>query len=298
MRTGIQESIRIQQINDIKNTIFIRWVNGYKNAYSRAIVKCAVDGYEREMSVNGLVNGSTGCPQCSGKRRLTQSEREAQICALENIEFLRWVDNCTSRKSKAVVRCSLDGYEWTAAVGNLVNNGSGCPRCAGNQKWTVDKSIEEINKLNNIRFIGFDGEYKNMNSQANVVCLVDGTEWKTSVTKLVTSGYGCPKCAKYGFDKSRAGTLYALRSECGRFVKIGISNKPEQRLSQLKTATPFHFSVIERIAGHGSEMAKLERHFHSKYENAGLSGFHGSTEWLTFSDALYKEIVSTRSEYA
>ena len=63
------------------------------------------------------------------------------------------------------------------------------------------------------------------------------------------------------------------------------------RFKQLTKSTPFSFNVIEMITSKDGRIARdLESHFHRKYEGAGLSGFDGATEWLTFSPSLLNEV--------
>lgn len=74
------------------------------------------------------------------------------------------------------------------------------------------------------------------------------------------------------------------------YVKIGISNDPKRRHSELEKRTPFKFGIVEQISGDGAKIAKLEKHFHSKYERAGFTGFDGCTEWLICTPQLLDEL--------
>lgn len=215
-------------------------------------------------------------------------------------EFVSWVFVCEyGSHKKCVVRCKVDNFVWSARANDLVNGGKGCPHCSGKRRWTADERIEQINKLGNIRFIYWADGYKNASSKANVRCKVDGFVWSTAINGLLNIGSGCPRCAKTGFDQTKDGSLYALRSECGKYVKVGISNKPSQRHKQLERSTPFKFNIIEQICGDGAKIAELEKYFHNKYESAGFVGFDGCTEWLICSDELLSELrrISIESEH-
>jgi len=286
----ISEEKRIHQINSLTNIEFLMWKDLYKNNKSIAMVRCSVDLFEWNASVHELVNSGTRCPQCSGKRRWTARERIEQINKLEGIEFVSWHDGYKNKNSKANVRCIHDSFNWSASVDKLINKGSRCPQCVKHRKWTGSERIEQINKLENIEFVYWDGNYKNCYSNAIVRCMIDGFEWSASVNNIVNHGSRCPKCAKYGYDKSKTGCLYALRSECGMYVKIGITNNTSQRHKQLEKATPFKFNLIEQIEDDGVKIAEIEKHFHSEYERAGFTGFDGSTEWLHCTDELLQEI--------
>ena len=270
---------------------FVRWlVDGEFGSSKRCVVRCVKDGNEWSAKVSNLVTGGKGCPQCVGLRRWTSEERIEQINKLEVIEFASWVGGYKNAHSKANVRCKTDGYEWSAAVFSIVNSGKGCPQCSGNRRWTAEERVDQINKLEGIEFVSWINRYKNSQSKANVRCNVDGHEWIAAVDQLVNEGTGCPSCAKYGYDKSKTGTLYALRSECGRYVKVGISNDPKRRHNELEKRTPFKFNLVEQISGDGAKIAALEKHFHDKYERAGFTGFDGATEWLVCTPQLLEEL--------
>lgn len=270
---------------------FIRWaVDDKFGSNHKCVVRCVKDGYEWSSRVRSLVNGGQGCQKCAGNGRRTAEERIEQINKLENIDFISWVDGYKNSYSKANVRCAIDGFEWSAVVNSLVNDKQGCPHCAGNRRWTEEERIQQINKLENIEFVSWRDGYKNQHSKANVKCTVDGFEWGATVCNLVSGGYGCPKCARTGYDPSKKGFLYALRSECGKYVKVGISNNPSQRHKQLELATPFGFSCIEQFEGDGTKIAELEKYFHDKYDVAGFTGYDGATEWLVCTPQLLEEL--------
>ena len=276
---------------------FIGWDGEFKNCSSMALVRCSVDNYEWRSSAHCLVNKGSGCPQCSGNRRWTAEERIDQINKLENIEFVSWDDGYKNGNSRANVKCKIDGFAWLTNVGNLVNHGKGCHQCANHRRWTSEERIEQINSLDSIEFVSWIGKYKTCESIAKVRCNVDGFEWIATVNNIVNVGNGCPKCAKYGYDKSKTGYLYAIRSECGQYVKVGISNKPNRRHKELEKRTTFKFNIVEQFEGGGDKIAELERYFHGKYERAGFVGFDGATEWLVCSDDLLSELRGVSIEH-
>lgn len=278
---------------------FVRWaVNGEFGAHKKCVVRCISDSFEWSPVVYDLVNESRGCPNCAGKRIWTAEERINQINNLSGVEFISWFGSYKNKESKAFVRCSLDGFEWQASVGSLINTGSGCPKCSKNMRYAPEERERQINKLVGIEFVRWrSGGYKNIHSKAVVRCSSLRHEWSATVGSLLNTGSGCPQCAKYGFKLDKKGHLYALRSECGMYLKVGISNKPSRRHTELARATPFTFNLVEQFSGDGVKISELEKHFHSKYEIAGFTGFDGATEWLVCSDELLSELRRVSIEH-
>lgn len=301
MVAKIQAHIREQQINSLPNISFVRWLKGYANAKSKAVCICRRDGFEWSASVDDLVNGGKGCPQCAGVRRWTEIERIEQINRVPNISFVRWDSVYKNAHSKAICRCDADGFQWRSSVTSLLDQRTGCPQCSGKRRWTSEERIAQINALPNITFLRWEnGGPHTSGSKAVCQCWDCGHEWAAKVTHLVDSGSGCPKCAESGFNRSKPATLYILRSECGSMVKIGISNNHKQRHAQLRRRTPFDWNCVELLhSDDGSLIAELEKELHSWTEPVEFSEpFDGYTEWRKWDDRLPMWIKRYRARLA
>ena len=174
-----------------------------------------------------------------------------------------------------------EGHLWTATINSILNDSAGCPKCSGKYRYSQNERESQLNDKPHAMFVCWVNEYKNAESRAVMQC-DKGHVWEASVNSLLNGGTGCPSCAKYGFDPAKPGTLYALRSECGRLIKIGISNNFKRRVGELTKRTPFRFNVVERFDSDGKTIRRLEKAFHVEFESSGLEGFDGATEWLEF----------------
>lgn len=293
-RQSIPAHVREQQINNLPNITFVRWDGEYGGVFSKAVCRCDAD-HEWSAGVNHLIYTGSGCPECAGNRRWTASERVEQINNLPNITFVHWLGGYRNGNSKAAYRCDT-GHEWSASVSSLLNHGSGCPECYNTKRRIPsDERVEQISTLPNITFVRWDGEYRNVRSKA--VCRCDiGHEWSARVDSLINLGTGCPQCAKHGYNPAKPGTLYALRSECGAMVKIGISNDHQRRHRELADTTPFDWSCVELLHGDGALIAGLEKAFHGMTEPAVFATpFDGYTEWRKW-DARVPEWFDTWRE--
>mgnify|MGYP002769027351 FL=1 len=223
-------------------------------------------------------------------RRNTAQEREDQIsrlCEGTIYSFAGWVEEYRNNNSKFICICEQHG-KWSPSVNNFINHGARCPTCAQNQMTSTPERELQINNIcaiNGYEFVAWLGDYINQHSKFEIFCKQHG-KWDVSYTNFVNKGTRCPGCTTTGFDSTKPATLYAIRSDCGQYVKIGITNNFEQRFSQLRRATPFDVSVIERIECDGQTARQFEKMFHDKFESAGFTGFDGATEWLRWSTEL------------
>ena len=221
------------------------------------------------------------------RKAVPEEIRIQQISELQNIEFIEWDGEYKNAKSKAKLRCAVDGFCWSSSVDSLVNHKVGCPQCSGHRRWTANERISQIGSIEGISFISWVGKFSGNLSKANVKCDLDGFTWSVSVDSLIHHRSGYPKCNKHGFNKSKVGYLYALRSECGGMVKIGISNNYHARHEMLKKKTPFKWSCIELADGDGDSIARLERRIHNMTEAAEfLNIFDGYTEWRKWDERI------------
>lgn len=266
---------------------FVGWVGEYVNGTSKAVINCRIHG-EWSATFDNFTRG-TRCPGCANDKRCTPHlERELQLRTLatkDGFTFMRWTDNCSRWNSKAVIRCKDHG-EWSVTVGNFVDGGKRCPGCGYAKRATKRRTpkiecefkIAKLAENDGFAFVGWDGEYKNCDSKAIINCVNHGT-WSASVDNLMR-GKRCPGCAVTGYASNKPGTLYALLSDCGSMIKIGISNQSKRRYTELRSSTPFKFSVYREIhCEDGSVPPSLEKLFHSQFPSADQRGFSGATEW-------------------
>ena len=199
-----------------------------------------------------------------------------------------------SAYEKSLIHCKKHGMFEQEPRHHL--SGVGCPDCGvlTSIKSRTKKQSHFISQAVVVHGDKYDYskvEYVNTNSNVKIVCPEHGVFEQRPSHHL--NGVRCPGCMSCGFDRTKVGFLYVLRSECGRYMKIGITNKPVQRHAQLSRATPFSFKRIELIEGPGDRIANLEKELLAKYEPAGFTEtFDGSTEWRLWSDSIRHKLIS------
>lgn len=235
-----------------------------------------------------------GCPDCK-KEKIGNLKRKGQD---------EWVDSAhmvhgakydyskvcyKNRNTKVLIGCKEHGFFEQRPADHL--RGHGCQVCAGMKELTnesfIQKAVAKHGDLYDYNLI----EYENSSNKVKIVCRTHGTFVQIANNHL--RGAGCPKCTKHGFTVTENGYIYGLISKCGKFIKVGITNKPASRFKYLNKNTPFPFTVLNVVNVKGYKAREKESELHNKYESANLIGFNGCTEWLLYSDELFKELMGT-----
>ena len=262
----------------------------YQDSKTKLTVYCQEHGLFKQKP-NSHLNGN-GCPGCFGKKKHTNESFISSAIKVHGettydysmVEYL-------SAHQKVVIVCPTHGTFKQKPNQHL--NGNGCPVCA-DTKHTTESFIQKAREVHGENSYNYSlVEYVSNRIKVVVQCEEHGEFEQTPANHL--QGQGCPGCAKYGFDRTKPASLYVLRSDCGRYMKIGITHNPKQRYNKLKRDTPFSFKRIELIKGPGEQVADLEKELLAKYEPAGFTEtFDGFTEWRLWSDSVLTQFRQHR----
>lgn len=299
--TIIPQYIRERQLKKLANAdgyTFIGWVDVYRNVHSRIRILCPSHG-TWDVTVHSFASLSSRCKGCQAVNRslnartpqITREKQITELAASDGYMFVGWVNGYKNQNSKAVITCATHG-DWSVSVTNFINSERRCPRCGIESNADLrripqhdrEKQLTNAASSDGYSFVGWLTNYSGVDSRAIMVCPFHG-EWSVSAVNFLFAGSRCPSCAVTGYQPSKYGTLYALLSDCGTMVKIGISNVLRDRCATLKRKTPFGFTVYRQLTCEdGSLPPILEREFHNAFPTAGLRGFDGATEWRLWHD--------------
>lgn len=296
MPTLVPKETREEQLSEIlKGTpyYFVGWEEPYHGNTTRVTMLCEKHGLWTPRLADTLKGKR--CSWCANRGAYTREQRIEQLTKFARDNgwwFVGLESDDFSAKGRVSFLCVEHGV-FGSDINHAVS-GCGCKKC-GLAQWHAENPGVDAEKVvrDECANRGFDlVELAGANSSSwlTIGCREHGA-WQVSYNNFIYRKSGCPKCANYGYNWSRPGTLYALRSSCGRYVKVGVSNSMKSRNYKLRQTTPFDFDRIVAIRFEDGETPfKLEQHLLAKYESAGLSGFDGSTEWLLFSEELLEEL--------
>ena len=280
-------------------------IHGDKYDYSKASYKTVKDKVEIICKKHGLfmqcpdkhINARQGCNDCGNL-----SIGKALAFTLD--DFIEQAKEAHGDKydyseveyklahTKVVITCPIHGkFKQTPA---LHVRSCGCKKCGDEMIGkslikTLEKFSDDVNSVHNGKYSYRNSEYLGAHKKMSIECPYHGIFQQTPDAH-VNTGAGCPSCAEHGFKGSILATLYVLRSNCGGFIKIGISNEPEVRLVRLQSVTPFSFGVIERFNGVGLVVRSMESKFHKVFDSAGFKGFDGATEWFHYDSEKLEQL--------
>jgi Zn finger protein HypA/HybF involved in hydrogenase expression len=132
----------------------------------------------------------SGCPNCSGKNKTTDDiilDFKKVHLNKYNYSKVEYV----SAKKKVEIICSEHGSFWQTP--NMHLYGSGCPKCAGKNKTTLDL-IKEFKEIHSTKYNYSKVIYKNALGKVEIICPEHGSFFQTVNSHLL--GVGCPKCSE------------------------------------------------------------------------------------------------------
>ena len=256
----------------------------YKSAHKKVFIFCSEHGLF-EQTPNNHLSGKI-CHKCSGKNKLSSDFiNESRMVHGDRYDYS--LTKYVSSKQKVCILCQKHGL--FEQIPNSHLSGQGCPSCGGSKKLTTKEFIKKAKQVHGSRYDYSLVTYIDSQTKITITCKEHG-EFE-QIPPSHVSGKGCPGCAEYGFDRTKSGFLYVLRSDCGQYMKIGITHNPKQRHGTLIRTTPFSFECIEMVEGNGEFISNLEKELLAEYQPVEFTErFDGSTEWRLWNSKIVNQI--------
>lgn len=230
----------------------------------------------------------SGCIKCyfetrTPKPMLTQEKYIAE-CEKEHAGYYRYDKTVyNGGRNSVIVTCPLHGDFSIGAFSH--RGGTGCSICGHRRggdlnRLGIEKSIEDSNAAHDFRYdYSLVTEYTTSKALVPIICKEHGVFQQSFAAHRL--GQGCPKCAHYGYNRSRPGAFYILASPT--LLKVGITSRATAtRVKEINKESGEVFVVQADFRFKDGcipiaiESACLE-HLSSKYEKT-IKVFNGSTE--------------------
>jgi hypothetical protein len=280
-------------------------VHANKYDYSRVVYRSAKEKVEIICKTHGSfmqcpdkhINAKQGCNDCGnisvGKAlAFTLDDFIEQAKAAHGDKYDYSEVDYKLAHDKVVISCPIHGrFKQTPA---LHVRSCGCTKCGDEMigKALIKSADEFISNSKSVHGEKYDYSlvrYRGAHKKVKILCRDHGVFEQTPDSHINT-GCGCPKCSVHGFKDNELASLYVLRSLCGSYLKIGISNEISVRVKKLHRTTPFEFDVIEKFYAIGLVVRNMESKFHKVFDNAGFKGFDGATEWFHYDSEKLQQL--------
>lgn len=248
----------------------IEYVSSFAAMTKPATFKCLTCDHTWTTLPKSIIAGS-GCPACNAaKLSLSKQYTHSQfMMKLEqrNVDYqpvYPAADQVYSGiASKMRFECSI-GHSWVARPGDILNNKSGCPHCAGTVKRSTGEAFQDLfDKWPHLQIVSRHGEQLGRRELLEVECHA-GHNWDTHYERLM-SGHYCPHCngnAKYTSD-AFIGKLAATTSTIvvvGSYVGSHTPIEVECRACQHR----WHARPYNLLNGYGCPQCSINNKFSKK----------------------------------
>jgi rubrerythrin len=208
--------------------------------------QCTICAYIWKARPAGIITKGSACPKCShirGGRLKSEREWIRRVEPILKMKEISLIGQFSRVKDKHTFRCNICEYHWITMINNIVNNGTGCPRCAEQIQLTNDIVDQRLKALAlPIRRIGY---VVNARDKITFEC-GKGHKWDAPPYSILSAQHGCSLCNRKGtysemyfrFHPERkqvAGRVYLVKfSHNGKiYLKVGLTkNSIRERLKR------------------------------------------------------------------
>jgi very-short-patch-repair endonuclease len=195
----------IEDYHALANERGFRWLGDEfpRNTQTKTLWQCS-HGHKWLTSF-AAIQGGNGCPFCAGNAPKTMEDY--YVLALRRGFFWIGAELPPNVQAHTRWRCA-QGHEWSAAFA-FIQQGDGCPFCAGNARKTVEDYCM-LAKERGFRWLGRELP-QNIKAKSHWRCS-EGHQWLARYNDI-QQGYGCPFCA--GVARKTTQDYHILAEERG-----------------------------------------------------------------------------------
>jgi hypothetical protein len=215
----------------------MRLVGTQGRRYKFGLYECPSCLKHFEVATSDVNRGSTTkCSGCAWKAQATKAGLTviSRFKEVHGGSYSYERVNYVNSRAKVSITCPVHGEFLQTPKKHL--GGQGCPKCV------IAAKVAEAKATVIWRFMVVHGDkyeyslvnYVHSKAKVQITCQTHGEFLQTPNAHL--KGAGCPKCAEYGFQRTKPGVLYYLKITTADQVlyKIGITNRTVQERYQIK----------------------------------------------------------------
>lgn len=142
------------------------------------------------------------------KWTLTRFRSEAQRIHGNKYNYDKITESHIKNKdSKVPIKCNKCNHEWNPSIHSHIKNKNGCPKCAGNLRWNLQRFLEAAQQTHGDKYdysAVTEKHIRKCSSRVPVRCRQCGFCWSVTIDNHINKQTGCKKCSGHmPWDRSR-----------------------------------------------------------------------------------------------
>jgi hypothetical protein len=155
------------------------------------------------VSIKDHIHSKSGCLKCYNEERTWNYDK--LMDAVVRVHGYKYdyskviPSEIISNECRFIVICNICDYEWSPILSVHINQGSGCPSCAGQLPWTYERLLIAAFRIHgNKYYYGLvrPEDIQSLDSRINLCCNKCNYYWNPIINDHINGKTGCPSCAR------------------------------------------------------------------------------------------------------
>lgn len=253
----------------------------YSNAIFRGLnnklkILCPVHGEFLQSPAKHIIR-KQGCPDCAGTKKGTKEKfiEKARTIHGNKYNYDKVVYNTTH--TKIIITCPIHGdFEQTPANHTHKNNPQGCYLCAGRERWSKDRFVNEATRVHKREYDYSNVLWNGLKEKVEIICPFHGPFRQLPVVHL--NGSGCQRCLS---SKGETKIRHVL-------IKQKVVFEEQFSFEDCSSINPLPFDFLIKFDG---KKALIEYHGHHHYEPVGFGNKNQDDVTIQFENVKKRDAI-------
>ena len=223
-----------------------------KGSESRVTVMCHRHSptYKWDVTATNHVRHSSGCPNCSGRLRLTVDSiifKSKEIHGTEKFDYSLIMESHLTKgnRSRIPLKCNSCDNIWQPVVtDHLSKRKRGCPRCAGNERWNLTRFLLTSKNIHGDIYDYSYIEEKDVNSASSkvlILCRKFNHKFYQTIDSHIHKRSGCKHCSSSRtYSLKQIKWLEGIMTESKINIQYALSLEGEYNIKGIGKVDGFH----------------------------------------------------------
>ena len=254
-------------------------------------------GHQYRSSCDNRIGKGKGCPYCSNVKVLAGfNDLETTHPDIAKEAYGWDPQSIVAGSSRKVNWLCPSGHIFISAVFSRTSNNSSCTFCTNRKVLAGFNDLATTHPDIAKEAYGWDPScFLFGSTQIKTWKCREGHTWKVRIAHRTVDGSNCPGCSVKGFNPSKDGFLYLIQHNDWEMVQIGITNTPDDRLTDHKRRGWEVLEIRGPMDGHLTQQWETAILRMLKAKGADLSNEKIAGKFDGYSEAWSKSTFEVKS---